>query len=269
MEVIRDQFELSIESGIDSVHITDGWIKYAKEIPPEPEKRKSITLSSDSVSIVSDSSAWVSIHTTAIDSANIKRGVFSFAIDTSVLRFDTAVVGSAFEDSALLTVENKVTRMNLFLSGIDSTKKLSGEGEIIKIRFTARNREDTVATYLFDSSFFALNTDNLLDSVRYELKQILVYSIPSDTDTVIKSVRLNQDSPRSFQLVPNPANEFVNIAVGREDVLTLYTLLGIKVYESNVYGSTLLDVRTLPSGLYQAVVGTGVHQQRSILQVQH
>lgn len=267
MEVDTARLELSIDSGIDEVIVSDGWIKYVKAPPPEPEKRKSITLSSDSIAIVSDSSAWLSLRTSQIDSARVKRSVFSFSVDTSVVVFDTAVVGSAFSSTSSLTVENKITKVNVYLNNTDDTTRLIGSGELLKCKFTARKREDTVSTYLFDSAFFALNTDNLLDTVRYELEKITVYGVKTPSTIVKATEEIETDF---VSLVPNPADEFVLISSEVQgEFIDIYSLLGEKVYSSYLNERIRLDTKALPSGWYQVLVRRGGEQKMMRLLIQH
>ncbi|HEY6171586.1 MAG TPA: T9SS type A sorting domain-containing protein, partial [Candidatus Kapabacteria bacterium] len=267
MEVDTARLELSIESGIDEVIVSDGWVKYVKVPPPEPEKRKSITLSSDSVVMASDSSVWLSLRTSQIDSARVKRTVFSFSVDTSVVVFDTAIVGSAFNSAASLTIENKITKVNLFVNSTDDAKALAGNGEFLKLKFTARKREDTVSTHLFDSAFFALNTDNLLDTVRYELEKITVYGIKTPVETV-EEEEIEIDSHVS--LVPNPADESVLISSEVQgELIEIYSLLGEKVYSSLLNERIYLDTKVFPSGWYQVQVQRGGKQKMTRLLIQH
>jgi hypothetical protein len=264
MEVDTARLELSIESGIDEVVVSDGWIKYVKVPPPEPEKRKSIMLSSDSVVIASDSSAWLSLRTSEIDSARIKRTVFSFSVDTSVVVFDTAAVGSSFSSTASLVVENKLTTVNLYLTSTDDAMPLVGSGNLLKLKFTAHKREDTVSTHLFDSAFFALNADNLLDTVRYELEKITVNGIKTPTKTVEESKEIESNS---ISLIPNPADEFVLISSDVQgELIEIYSLLGEKVYSSQLNESIRLDTQGLPSGWYQVMMHrNGVLKQTKLL----
>ncbi len=266
MEVDRKRFELSIDSGIDSVIIADGWIKYDKVIKPQPEKRASITLSSDSLMMEDDSSAWLSIRTSLLDSARIKHSVLSFSVDTSIVVFDTAVVGSAFGQTATLTIENKITSVNVYLTSIDDEKALLGSGELLKMKFTARKRQDTVATYLADSAYFALNTDNLLDTVRYELSPVIVYG---SKDT-LKSVRSDLTSDSHFTIVPNPANNFLTISGSMQETrLEIFSLLGEKVFESSFGGSITFQTQAWASGWYQVLLTRGKERERSLLLIQH
>jgi hypothetical protein len=267
MEVDTARLELSIDSGIDEVIISDGWIKYVKIPPPEPEKRKSITLASDSVMMMSDSMAWLSLRTSQVDSARVKRSVFSFSIDTSVVVFDTAVVGAAFNSTASLTIENKLTKVNLYLNSTDDDKPLIGSGELLKLKFTAHKRVDTVSTYLFDSAFFALNTDNLLDTVRYELEKITVFGIKTPVETVEADGEIVAGH---VSLAPNPADEFVVISSEIQDqFIEIYSLLGEKVYSSQLNERIHLDTKVLSSGWYQVFVRRGTERKSMQLLIQH
>lgn len=277
MEVIRDQFELNIDSGIDSVIITEGWIKYAKEIPPEPVIKKSVTLSSDSVSLQADSSAQISIHATSLDSSLIKRGVFSFTIDTSIVRFDTAIIGDSFKDSVSLVVENRSPRVNLYISQVDTAKRILGSGELLKVFLSDKfkedsthRREDTVTTYLFDSSFFALNTDNLLDSVRYELGKIVILGSKADTDTVVKSVHVSVDGLDEIYFSSNPADEYTDVISSEYDgTIEMYSILGNRIYSSSFQKMIRLDLRGIASGWYHVMIRQGTKCQQRLLLIQH
>lgn len=270
MEVIRDRFELSINSGIDSVVITDGWIKYAKQSEPEPETKKSIVVSSDSSTIAGDSVGWVSILASSLDSARISQAVFSAAFDTSIIALDTAVIGVGFASTVALTIENKLTHANFYLNSIDTSKPFTGSGEILKIKLKAHKRNDTIVTRLYDTSFFALNPDNLLDSVRYVLRDITIYGKASDTDTVIKSVSIANQDVAELLISPNPANSAVTIELDISGAtLTVYTILGEKVYTSSFNHKVELQTSRYASGWYQVVVQNDRQKHKGLMLVQH
>jgi hypothetical protein len=269
MEVERNRFEV-IGTGIDEVIITDGWIKYVKQLPPEPEKRTSITLASDSVSLTADSSGWVSIKSSDLDSTRIKRSVFSFSLDSSLIRFDTAVVGTVLNGVAALTVVKNLSMINLYLSSTDTSKTLQGNGEILRVKLSAKKRQDTVSTFLHDSSFFALNTDHLLDSVRYQLGAIVIQGVKIDTDTVIKSVKIHSAGQEKVFIAPNPASDFVTIDLDdQEATVELISVLGDKVLAQTGRGIIRINTTLLASGWYQVHVSKGAEHTYSRLFIQH
>lgn len=269
MEVERNRLEI-IGTGIDEVIVNDGWIKYVKELPPDPEKRTSIALTSDPVTLIADSSGWVSIRSSNLDSARIKRSVLSFSLDSSLVRFDTAVVGTDLNSVATLSVVKNLSMINLYLSSTDTSKALKGTGEILKVKLSAKKRQDTVSTYLHDSSFFALNTDHLLDSVRYELGAIVIQGIKVDTDTVIKSVKIHSADREKVFISPNPASDFVTIDLDDHNAtVELISVLGDNVLSQTGRGIIRINTSSLASGWYQVHVSIGAEHTYSRLFIQH
>jgi hypothetical protein len=252
MEIVNiDTAQLNM--GIDSISIENGWIKYVK-LPPTPEKRKNVTLSSDSLSLKADSTGWVSLRVSSLDSARLKRGGFSFEIDTALVRFDTARAGELLTETSIVQIAKLGGKVTIDFSEADTSKAITGAGEILQLRFTARHREDTACAILRDTSFFALNTDNLLDTVSYRLDDVCVYGAKKDTGTGY--VRMSEDEEKEFKAMPNPAREFVEFT-SKSDApdlaITIYTVLGEKVSEFRFGGSYRWDVSRVAAGAYRAL----------------
>ena len=254
MEVFR--FDLNLDSGIDSVEIQNGWIKYVKvPPPPPPEKKRAIALSSDSTAIASDSVVWLTVQTSELDSARIKRGVFTFNVDTSLLQFDTAIVGKVLSDiGEKVTVDNKITFVNVFYSNTDTSKALNGAGELLKLRFTAKKRTDTVCTTLIKPLFFALNADNLLDSVRYQIAAICVLGKkPVDTRISDPEGKDLQEFSISNTIIADGSIEFHSESE-IPGILKVYDALGRCVLEQRILKSVTLSHSAFASGMYKAVL---------------
>jgi hypothetical protein len=267
MEVVR--FDLPDESGIDTVIITNGWIKYV-QAPPTPLKRKSIRISSEALTLQSDSSGWIPVYTTALDSAVIKNAVLTFTVDTTVIRIDTVAAGSMLSPSTTVTLENKRLRMNVYLSDSDTSQILRGSGELLKIKASAVSRIDTVCTALFDSAFLALNTDNMLDTVAYSFGSICVEGKPpSDTDTTTKSVRSGMNTEPIISISPNPASAAVSFVSSDYHPFTVevISVTGALLLRQNGQNEVLCDLRALTSGLYRIRIQTadGRTETRSLL----
>jgi hypothetical protein len=268
MEVVR--FDLLDDSGIDTVIIQNGWIKYVAE-PPPPIRRKSVSLTSDAVTIQSDSSFWMPLNISEVDSAAIKNAVFTFTVDSNSLWIDTVEAGAMLPSSTTVTFERKTPRINVYISDIDTSRIMQGSGELLRIKVSTLPRTDTVCTEYFDSAFIALNTDNLLDTVSYSLGSICIEGVPvSDTDTTTSSVKGWDKNGSTIQLHPNPANSTVTFLSNDSQPFTVEIIAptGMQLFtQSTNNGVMICDIHTLSTGVYRVRIRTkdGTIETRSLL----
>lgn len=240
-----------LNMGIDSIAIENGWIKYIKPAPV-PEKRRNIVVTSDSLRLQADSSGWISLKVSSLDSARFKRGGYSFEIDTGLVRFDTARAGELLSEASIIQIARLGGTVTIDFSKTDTSQSITGAGEILKLRFKAVDREDTVCGGFIDTSFFALNTDNLLDTVRYNLGDVCVYGVKKDTGT--GGVRTSPEKEQELRAIPNPAREYVDFTStvdSPEMTIIIYAVGGEIVREFKFRGFYRWDASGIAAGTYR------------------
>jgi len=253
-----------IGDGIDSVQIEDGWIQYDVPLPndPPPLKRRNITVSTDSASVQDDTTLQIPVRVTALDSAEIRYGNFSFTYDTTVLSFISAAPSPLVDT---LLVEAKPGIVAITFMGADTSKALTGSGELLTLTFRTHKREDTICTELTDTAFFALNDSALTDTIFLTLGAICVFGEKEDVGVV-----RDPASPALFIVQPNPATETIKFMTDetRSSELIIWNVLGEVLEQYAMTGTLELDVRRYPAGTYRAVVmcnGRIVGQEQFII----
>lgn len=249
MEAFR--FEV-IGSGIDSVFIENGWIQYEPPVAPKPEpKRWNIAISMDSAEVQSDSLVTVALKASRLDSAGIRFGAFGFRYDTAALIFQSAAPGALLAGGEV-TAEHKFDgSVTITFAGADTTKELTGAGELLTMQFKARKREDTLCTEFRDTAFFALNEGTHIDTISYSLGSICVLGSKEDVGAVG-----NSDKQSLLSILPNPAREEVRFIPGdaRPYELVIWSMLGERMTQATITGEASIDTRLWMPGIYHGAL---------------
>ena len=255
---------LSSTSGIDSVIIENAswdpkflWHSFSlmyADTTKAPPKKKSITLSSDSSDIQSDSVRTVSVNVGSLDSAKLQRAKFEFDLDTAAFDSVNAIKGALLATGSLAVIIAKSHVTAQFSTG-DSSKPFTSGGELLKIVLRGRKRTDTVCTGLLNPKLTVLNPDNLVSSVAYLLKGICVYG--RRKDTVTKGVAATEEK-KELLIFPNPASSFIDFlmpeGLGVTKHLIVFDALGRKVFDSILDAGLRWEVASVPAGMYTATV---------------
>jgi hypothetical protein len=246
---------LSSDNGIDEVIIENNglaWVDYKPPVVIDTSiKRTNIRLSTENAQADDDSIITIPLTVSALDSARVRYGSFQFALDTSVLAFIDAQPGSILGSGGSLAVENMKDKVRILFSGADTASLLKGSGELIKLRFKALKREDTVCTVLSDTAFYVLNEDVRVDTVSYNLGTICVNGHKEPGEVVSELPGLVQ-----LRIRPNPAQNEITIFTteDRSCDLSIWNVLGEMVYRTAITGSATLDMRHYVPGTYRAVL---------------
>jgi hypothetical protein len=227
------RFDQTAGQPFDTVILQDGWIKYQKE---------AITVTTSGVTGVSDSLIRVPVQISDMSQANIRTGVFSFDLDTSILQFVGSIAGNIPGNSLVTSDSVKGTHVWVTISNQGSTNPMTGSGKIATLLFKAQHRTDTLCTMLGDSLFQALNTDALVSTVKLSLGDICVkgQSLQSVDGTRLQSESLN--------VWPNPFNSLLNISMGASSE-------GMsEVQVTDVLGRTVVSGQ-MASGIFRWYVG--------------
>jgi hypothetical protein len=241
--------------GIDEVFIENdslGWIQYQPPVMPDPEppKKRNIAVSTDSVTVMSDSTVQVPLNVTTLDSAMVKYGAFGFTYDTSILAFIGAEPGDLLGNGGTLDIKHEANRATITFFAGDTSKALAGTGELFVMRFRAIKREDTVCTEFRDSGFFVLNEGALTDTISYALGNICVFGIKEDMGVVSEPRQVQ------FRILPNPAHDEITILTSetRSCDLMIWNVLGKLMMQTAITGDTTIDMRSFKPGTYRVVL---------------
>lgn len=74
-----------------------------------------------------------------------------------------------------------------------------------------------------------------------------------------QSTSVSETSQETVQVFPNPTTEVVNI-VGNSQKITLYNMLGQRIYESRGNGLQSIDMKPYGSGIYILIIGNQAHR---------
>jgi hypothetical protein len=271
------KFDVGSNDGIDSVVIDNAtwdpkflWHPFGLLFPdttkPPPQKKFDVILSSDTADIRSDSIKIVSIQASLLDSAKINSAVFAFDIDTSAFDSVTILRGSLLGNAAFssFTVSPRdSTRITAKFFTVDSTKYLTGQGELLRILLRGKKITDTVCSMLRNPKLTVLNSNELVASVKYKLDGICILGIAA-TKGIVTSTSGNDP----ISIYPNPAQLFVNFVFSGADEkhFEVFDALGRKVFERISDATFRWDVATVPAGFYTMTVsGTVVSEKDSNL----
>ncbi|HET9136669.1 MAG TPA: hypothetical protein VFO76_08525 [Candidatus Kapabacteria bacterium] len=249
--------------GIDTVIIENApgrdevaWYQFAiayldSDVVIPPQKRD-ITISSDSLTIMSDSTAEAIVKLGNVDSAKIATGVFSSDIDTSIITVDTVY---AVDSAMMITPVIAGTALQVQFSSMLTLQS----GPILRIALHAKPRTDTIRTILLNPRFVISNTDNLVGSKVYDFDSITVYgeAQKDTTSSVVLAKPDFNDTDLRYQ--------FGRLWITSESDLSsirIFSQTGALVYASDLKRREPVSV-SLSSGVYVAeVVGTNRHTAR-------
>jgi hypothetical protein len=242
--------------GIDTVIIENApgrdevaWYQFAiayldSEVVIPPQKRD-ITISSDSLTIISDSIGDAIIRLGNVDSAKITTGTFSCVIDTSIVEFDTVRAASD-----QITIAPIVKDGSIVIQFTSSAPLQSGV--MLRLTLHAKPRTDTVSTYLLNPKFIIDNNDNLVSSKLYDFDMIRIIRVAKkDTTSSVVSdklvdndIQIRYQSGRIWITAPS------EIELGR---IRIFSQTGALVYASDLKTVGPLPM-TLSSGVYLAEI---------------
>jgi hypothetical protein len=249
------RFDQTAGQPFDTVILQDGWIKYQKQ---------SITIATSAVSGVSDSLMTVPVKISDMTQANIRTGVFSFDIDTSILQFVGSSAGSIPGNSLVTSDSVNGTKVSVTIANQDLSKPMIGSGNIAVLHFKAQHRTDTLCTLLRDSSFQALNSDALVSSVKLSLGDICI------DGHLLQSVADSRSVDESLSVWPNPFSSSLNVRVRQNRAanvsVVIYDALGRVVANGQLVSGSFHwqpDVEQAP-GLYFVRLNTLSNQAGSV-----
>ena len=165
------RFDVTPPMHIDSIRKLSGWLRHSTPVIPT---HGAVTLSTAEGFGKSDSMISLPIMISDPTQANILQARFSFAVDTSILRY-LGSTGGSLGSEQLVTSDN-VNGLNhvVTIRAVDSTKPLAGAGVLLTLHFQAVHRTDSVCTELRDTSFSVTNSGAHLDSATLRFNPICV-----------------------------------------------------------------------------------------------
>lgn len=259
--IIPTLFDVS-SSGIDTVIIENSpgrdqisWYGFGlmfADTAKAPPAKKSITFSSDSTDMQSDSVKVISVTISSLDSANLKSGTFGFDLDTSA--FDSVAIakGIILANAGFMTSQNGVHVSAAFTN----TEALKGSGEFLKIVLRGRKRTDTICTAILNPKLTTLNGDNLVVSAAFKLKGVCVFG---KKDTIVKGVaEFTANKDLSVMIFPNPSSSYIDFKMpqgqNNKKHLVVFDALGRQVFDKVFDVEFRWEVASVSAGIYTAMV---------------
>lgn len=256
MEVDRRFLEVTENSGIDTIIVEQGWIKYKQkhEEPPTVGKRVPVELYSTNDTLQADSARIVSLNVTSLDSAYIKYGVVSFTYDTAAISIDRVSGGELLEGVGITGFDLAGDQVVANFSAIDTMQTLTGQGELLRFHFRARPREDTLTTELTNPVLYVGNTwDDSVGEKTYSLGSITIFGAPKQTESV-----LVEDAGVEFFIKPSTivSAGFIELVSGdyTRKVLRISDALGKVVFSAEMSKSLQVPTGHWASGMYRVYV---------------
>ncbi len=231
---------LSETSGIDTVIIDNApgrddvsWypfaVAYLDSVKQSP-KNNNLRVSSDSLSMQSDSTATISLYIDSLEQTFVKSGVFKCKIDTSVLTVTDIISTGAF---ASTTIQKHIVGDSIEIDFTSQTA-IQPSGKAFDIVVRARHRTDTVITLLATAQLVILNQDNLVLGVHYTLRPIRVFGLATHDTLNVVNLFPTLAEP-SVQTIFSPSgNEltirFMQPVLQTDKVIQIFEINGGLVY---------------------------------------
>jgi hypothetical protein len=246
------EFQMVDDSNIDSIFYGSGWVRRRAETP-EPTF-DTVRISLPSITVSRDSTFDVPVIFDSISGSKVKHFAFSFDFDSSVIRFDDAILAS--DISGTLTKDVQPTHGDVFVTAKDSIP-FSGMDTLFYLRFTSKGRTDTICTALSQVGFLPINDDAKVDARIINIGEICVQGFDPGPKAVAEYEEL-----RELFISPNPASEVVSISLpeqkGRFSVMVV-DAAGRMVHAAEGIGRIEWRPTEAAGGAYNVIVTLDGH----------
>jgi hypothetical protein len=249
-DFIWDPFEFQMvdDSNVDEIVYGSGWIRRLTSAPVPTFD--TVKISSPAVTVVDDSTFDIPVIFEEMSKSKIKHFAYSFDFDSSVLRFDDAIL--APDISAILTKNSQPTHADVFVQSKDDGL-LSGADTLFYLRFTSKKRTDTLCTSLQQVGFVPVNTEAKIDSKVITTGEICVQGAPEEPKEVVEEyIRL-----RGLTISPNPASEVVSILLPEPEgrfFVSVYDIAGRTAFSGSGIGKVEWKPGFASRGIYYVIV---------------
>ena len=247
------EFQMVDDSNIDSIMYGSGWVRRRAETPEPTFDTVRITL--PSITVSRDSTFDLPVIFDSISGSKIKHFAFSFDYDSSIIRFDDAILASDL--SGTITKDVQPTHGDVFVTSKDSLPFL-GMDTLFYLRFTSKGRIDTVCTALTQVGFLPINDDAKVDARIITIGEICVQGFDPGTWEVVREY----EDLRDLFISPNPASEIVTISLpeqkGRFSVM-IVDVAGRAVHTAEGIGRIEWRPSEVAQGAYNVIVTLDGH----------
>ena len=209
-----------------------------------PPKKRDIVLSSDALTIKSDSTAITALSLSGVDSAKIQTGTFACIVDTAIVGIDGIV--AITPSMAIANTSNGDTLRIKFASA----PGFIYSGKFCSVMLHAKHRVDSVCTVFKQPDFLVTNVDNLVATVTYKLDSICVYG--RQADTTHSDVDF-WSRPDEISIVSEARRLRIHTIESAND-LRIFSVTGALVYSAVLTANDNVIEPTLPSGVYIIVL---------------
>jgi hypothetical protein len=247
-----DFIQVVDDSGIDTVVYGGGFVERRKQAPEPTFDTVRITL--PSVVEADDSTFDVPVIFDTISGSKIKHFAFSFDYDSSVVRFDDAILAS--DIAGTISKDIQPSHADVFLISKDSSL-FFGADTLFYLRFTSRPRIDTVCTSLGQVGFLPVNSDAKVDARIITVGEICVQGFNPGPDKVREYEGFSE-----LSVFPNPASEVVAISLPEQKgrfLVSVFDASGRTVHSAEGIGRVEWRPIATAKGAYSLVVTLDGH----------
>ncbi len=247
------EFQMVDDSNIDSIFYGGGWVR-RRAVIPEPTF-DTVRISLPSITVTKDSTFDVPVIFDTISGSKVKHFAFSFDYDSSVIRFDDAIMASDIPGT--ITKDVQPTHGDVFVVSKDETP-FFGADTLFYLRFTSKSRTDTICTTLQQVGFLPVNNDAKVDSKLITVGDFCVQGFDPGPKEVVREY----EELRDLFISPNPASEIVTISLaeqkGRFSVM-IVDAAGRTVHTAEGIGRIEWRPNEVAQGAYNVIVTLDGH----------
>jgi hypothetical protein len=246
-------FQFVEDANIDSIFFGSGFVE--RRTTPILPTFDTVKISLPSVVVDHDSTFDVPVIFEEISGSNVKHFAFSFDYDSSVVRFDDAIMASDIQGT--ISKEIQPTHGDVFVVSKESTL-FQGADTLFYLRFTAKHRIDTVCTTLMQVAFLPVNDDAKVDARVITVREMCVQGLDPGPKEAVKEY----EGLRDLFISPNPASEIVTISLpeqkGRFSV-SVFDATGRSVLAASGIGRIEWRPEATATGAYNVIVTLDGH----------
>jgi hypothetical protein len=236
------------DSNIDTIIFGSGFVE--RRTTPILPTFDTVKISLPAMTVSRDSTFDVPVIFDTISKSKVKHFAFSFDFDSSVVRFDDAILASDIQ--GFLSRDIQPTHGAVLVEAKDSST-FFGADTLFYLRFTSKGRTDTICTSLTQVGFLPVNGDAKVDSRLITIGEMCVQGFTPEPTKVVREY----EGLRDLFISPNPASEIVVISVpeqrGRFSV-EIFDVAGHSVYAAQGIGRIEWRPAMAAAGAYNVIV---------------
>lgn len=169
-----------------------------------------------------------------------------FNIENESVAVDTLTTIEIISDKALQNIDgSEITDLTSVVSFIinDASEE--------QVPFTGTISTDNKTITIVPDNQLKANTNYSVELSGVQSNEGVEVVNAVTSFTTVKAVDINENPFNSFEIYPNPANDFITIKTGNNGIITIMDVAGKTIYTQSVQlGETIIDISNINSGLY-------------------